>query len=71
MLTASEIKNRRKLQASLKLFGITQKQIAQKVGLSESMVSYLFSGKKNSPKYSEIVSFIKEKANVIRGLGAN
>gem|GEM_PF-2711026 len=60
MLTRSEIKKRRRLQGSLKLFGITQKRLAKEAGISASMVSYLFSGKRVSPeKFGTLVSILR------------
>jgi len=60
MLQPLEIKKRRKLQGSLKLFGITQRQLAKEIGVKDSMVSHLFTGRRKSPKkFNAIIEILR------------
>jgi transcriptional regulator with XRE-family HTH domain len=61
MLTATEIKKRRRLQGNLKVFGMKQRLLARELGVTDSMVSQLFSGKKKAPEtFEALVTILRE-----------
>jgi predicted transcriptional regulator len=63
MLTPTEIKKRRRLQGNLKVFGMKQKLLARELGITDSMVSQLFSGKKKAPQTFEALVAILRRIN--------
>jgi len=59
-VTERELKKRRMLQGSLKVFGLKQKKLASMIGVEPSMISHLFCGRKFAPDtFSKIIRILK------------
>jgi transcriptional regulator with XRE-family HTH domain len=59
-MTERELKKRRILQGSLKVFGLKQKELAVKIGVEPSMISHLFCGRKFAPEtFAKVIRILK------------
>lgn len=59
-------KNLRRLQGSLKLFGITQRELARKIGCHESYVSNIFASREKADlKLKAIVKILQKRNSIL------
>jgi len=64
LITQKEKLKRRKVQGTLKMLGISQKMLAKEMRVSEVLITYLFSGQRDSPeKYEELLHVIESLKN--------